>query len=148
MKDKSIVALNEDSGREHDDAESHEPIRSDESKLLQLQVDEVEVAYDFETELREMFGFNFIDGELDGALLPALAVVLKEGEHATKEGLAVAALYKLIKGHPRAFGRYFAGNDRPYPRSSSEVQAEIDSGKPTYMAHLYDELADALEEEK
>jgi hypothetical protein len=121
--------------------------RSIEDKLLRLGERAVDDAYRFETELREMFGFHFIDGELDSALLPAMEIVVEKAEIATKEGLAIAALYKLIHGHPRAFGRYFAGNDRPYPRPSKEVQAEIDAKTPTYIAHLQDELAEAIEEE-
>jgi len=62
-------------------------------------------------------------------------------------GLAIAALHKFIQNHPRGFGRYFEGSDRPYPRPSKEVQAEIDAKLPTYIAHLKDELAEAIEEE-
>jgi len=118
-----------------------------EDRLLQLDERGVSDCSQFETELRETFGFHFIDGELDSALLPALEIVVEKADVATKHGLAIAALHKLIHGHPRAFGRYFAGKDRPYPRPSKEVQAEIDAKMPTYIAHLQDELAEAIEEE-
>jgi hypothetical protein len=117
-------------------------------KLLRVGESTLQTAFEFETELRELFGFNFIDGELDTALLPAIELILNPPQKVTKKGLAVAALYTLMKGHPRGFGRYYAGADRPYPRPSAEIKAEIDSGRPTYIAYLFDELKDALEEER
>lgn len=134
--------------KERDLGANHDP-RDQEvtSRLLQVGERDLQEAHCYETELREMFGFHFIDGELDSALLPALEVILYQAEGATREGLAIAALYTLIKRHPRAFGRYFGGENRPWPRPSKELQAEIDSGKPTYIEYLYDELAVAIEEE-
>jgi hypothetical protein len=128
------------------DGEGANPLGEEE--LLQLDEREVYDAFQFETELREMFGFHFIDGELDSALLPAMNLVVEKADVATKEGLAIAALRKLIQSHPRAFGHYFAGSDRPYPRSSKEVQAEIDAKLPTYIAHLQEELEEAIEDER
>ncbi|QDW35827.1 hypothetical protein FFI89_000925 [Bradyrhizobium sp. KBS0727] len=118
-----------------------------EDKLLRVEERTVYDAFQFETELRELFGFNFIDGELDSALLPAMEVVVEKADAATKQGLAIAALHKFINSHPRGFRRYFEGGDRPYPRPSKEVQAEIDAKLPTYIAYLQTELAEAIEEE-
>lgn len=144
-KDYSAAAF----AAEHPLGANHDPRdQKAVSRLLKTCEHDLEEAYFYETELREKFGFHFVDGELDSAVLPALEVILYQSEGATKEGLAVAALYTLMKRHPRAFGRYFEGNDRPWPRPSKELQAEIDSGKPAYMEHLYEELAVALEEEK
>jgi hypothetical protein len=114
-----------------------------------LETHDLREAYCYETELRALFDFKFIDLELDQALLPALEIVLalQETGEATPLGMVVTFAETLMKGHPRGFGRYFSGVDRPWPRPSHVIQAEIDKRTPDYLDSLQLELSAALQDE-
>jgi hypothetical protein len=106
-------------------------------------------AMQFETELKGMFGLIWIDDELRDPLEAALEQfheMLEEGS-ATVPGMFATSLKVFLKGHLRAFGRYYTGKD-PWPRPSAVVQAEIDQRMPYALNWLRVELEEALEEER
>lgn len=130
--------------------DDHEqPRANDLDRLKSLENGELHTAYEFQTEGMELFQLKRIDGELDAAWLPAMKLILELDETGEWSpcGIAVAGLLKFMRGHPRAFGRYFDGPDMPYPRPSNVIQAEMDRLMPDYVSYLKDEMELALEEE-
>jgi hypothetical protein len=120
----------------------------DEAKINTLDERDIRDAIEFDTELKDMFGFAWIDDEVRMPLHDALHLLhdLMEDGVANVPGTVVRVLKILLKGHPRGFGRYYSGSD-PWPRPSAEIQAEIDARMPDALDWLRYELAEALEEE-
>lgn len=117
-------------------------------RLREFSVRDLHDAIDFDTELKATFGFSIVDEEVREPLLTALEV-LKAELDAGKSidlGLVMRMLKTFIKGHPRAFGRYYKGDD-PWPRPSTVVQVEIDRRMPDALEWLRYELDESIEAE-
>lgn len=121
----------------------------DQEKLNALSIRDIRDAIEFDTEFKYTFGLARIDDEISGPLTDALELLLSmlEDGNVTVPGMVVQCLKSLLKGHRRAFGRYFARAEDPFPRPSVVVQAEIDERMPTAMAWLRYELKEAREKE-
>jgi hypothetical protein len=121
----------------------------DRDTLSRLSSRHVFDALQYESEFKDTFGFAWVDEEVRGPVEKALqlALDLQEDGTATPLGMVAAALKELLKGHLRAFGRYYSGKD-PWPRPSSVVQAEIDKEMPFALNWLRVELEEALKWER
>jgi hypothetical protein len=118
----------------------------DQEKINALDERDIRDALEFDSELKDMFGFAWIDDEARGLLRDALnqmEYMLEDGV-ATTRGVTVSQLKLLMKQFPRGFGRYYSGND-PFPRPAAQVQAEIDTAMPHALEYLRFELKEALE---
>jgi hypothetical protein len=117
-------------------------------KINTLSARDIRDAIEFDSELKDMFGFAWLDDEVRIPLADSLHLLLDMLEDAVANvpGMVVSALKILIKGHPRGFGRYYPGKD-PWPRPSVEIRAEIDAQMPDALDWLRYELKEALEEE-
>jgi hypothetical protein len=120
----------------------------DQSALDRLCCRDLRDAIEFETELKDTFGFAWVDDEIQEPLTDALQRLhdMIEDGSATMAGIAVTVLKVLMKGHLRGFGRYYSGKD-PWPRPSAVVRAEIDRLMPSALEWLRVELEEALAEE-
>jgi hypothetical protein len=105
-------------------------------------------ALEFNTELKDMYGFAWIDDEVSVPLRDSLhqSLDMLEDGSATMLGMVVSAQKMLMKRHPRGFGRYYSGKD-PWPRPAGEIQAEIDAAMPDALEWLRYELKESLEAE-
>jgi hypothetical protein len=114
-------------------------------QLNQLDERDIYDAAQFESELKDMFGFSWVDDEVREALVAALVCLhdMLEDASATTAGICVTTIKTLMKGHLRGFGRYYNGVD-PWPRPSAVVQDDIDTRMPEALRWLRCELAEAL----
>ncbi|KJC44548.1 hypothetical protein UP06_18980 [Bradyrhizobium sp. LTSP857] len=118
----------------------------DEHRLRQLSERDLYDASRFETELKDTFGFGWVDDEVREPLEDAINqfISMSEQGDATPAGIFATALKVFLKAHPRGFGRYYSGHD-PWPRSPELIRAEIDARMPIALSWLQDELDEALE---
>jgi hypothetical protein len=121
----------------------------DAADLRAFSVRDLQDAIDFDTGLKATFGFSIVDEEVREPLITALEVLQADLDagNSIDLGLVMRMLKTFIKGHPRAFGRYFKGDD-PWPRPSTVIQVEIDRRMPDALEWLRYELNEAIEAEK
>jgi hypothetical protein len=151
--DPPIETTQTDSGQGSDDEFLPEIVESeyayDRATLYSLRSRDIYDALRFESELKDTFGFAWVDSEVRRPLQEALQLgcdLIEEGA-ATPHGILAMVLKKFMTGHLRGFGRYCSGKD-PWPRPSAVVKAEIVRGLPFALNWLRQELRESLAHER
>lgn len=105
-------------------------------------------AYDYRTEMMEMFQTRHIDDKLETVIWAGLNFALEamESEHATVSGIVVGTMRAMLWSQ-QAFHTYFYGPTRPYPRSVKDIKAHIEAEKTRSVTlhYLEAELEHALD---
>lgn len=98
-------------------------------------------AYDYRTEMMEMFQARHIDDKLETVIWAGLDSALEamKSEHATVSGIVVGTMRAMLWSQ-QAFHSYFHGPHRPYPRSVKDVKAHIEAEKTRSITLHYLEL--------
>ena len=106
---------------------------------------ELEHAWEFETEKREIFGLKNVDNEIETVIEAALEAGLEcmDYEHATVSGTIVTVIKAVLCNH-RALSKYVLGPARPEVRSVEEIHKELAGEFPRAVYRLMFELNDAL----
>lgn len=105
-------------------------------------------AYDYRTEMMEMFQARHIDDKLETVIWAGLEFALEamKSERATVSGIVVGTMRAMLWSQ-QAFHSYFHGPRRPYPRSIKDIEAHIEAEKTRSVTlhYLEGELEDALD---
>jgi hypothetical protein len=103
-------------------------------------------AYDYRTEMMEMFQARHIDDKLETVIWAGLEFALEamKSEHATVSGIVVGTMRAML-WNQQTFHSYFHGPRRPYPRSVKDIEAHIEAEKirSVTLHYLEGELEDA-----
>lgn len=134
---------------EHETKTANDLAKSDpETEVHAYYERDLQNAYNYRTEMTEMFQARHIDDKLETVIWAGLNFALEamESEHATVSGIVVGTMRAMLWSQ-QAFHTYFYGPTRPYPRSVKDIKAHIEAEKTRSVTlhYLKAELEHALD---